>query len=144
MAEKDLSVLVDTKLNMNHQRALAAKKASSCLGCIMKSISRRPKEVNLLLLSPGETHLQCHAQCWAPQSKRDRDILRCIHQRAMKMIKGLEDLTYKWRLRELRLTNLQHKRFRKIWSIFIFIHEAVVLGLCVQVLVVVGWQGWLL
>jgi len=58
------------------------------------------------LLSAGEAHLQCCIQYWGSQSKRDRDILGQIQQRAMKMIKQLESLTYKVRLRELGLISL--------------------------------------
>ena len=54
-AEKDLGVLVVTKLNMNQQCALAAKKANGILGCIRRSIASRPREVNPSpLLSTGE------------------------------------------------------------------------------------------
>ena len=42
-------------------------------------------------------------QFWAPQYKRDMDILDWFQQRATKMMKGLECLFYGERLKELRL-----------------------------------------
>lgn len=57
---KGHGVLVD-KLNMSHQRALAAK-ANGVLGCVRRSAGSRGKEVILPLLSTGETHLECWVQ----------------------------------------------------------------------------------
>jgi len=42
-AEKTLGVLVDTKLHMNQQCALAAKVANSSLSCIRQSITSRSR-----------------------------------------------------------------------------------------------------
>jgi len=64
------------------------------------------------LLRPGETHLECWIRCWAPQYKRDVDLLERVQQRATTTIKGLEHLTCEERLKGPGLFSLEETRLQ--------------------------------
>jgi len=106
--ERDLGVLVDDRLTMSQHCVLVAKKASDLLGCMKKSVVSRSREVLLpfytALVRP---HLECCIQFWAPQFKKDEELLEKVHRRATRMMRGLEHLSYKDRLRELGLFSLE-------------------------------------
>jgi len=112
--EKDLGVLVDEKLNMTRQCALAAQPYP---GLPQKQCGQQVEGGDSApLLRSGETLRGVLRPALEPSTQERHGPVGVGPEEATKMIRGLEPLCYEDRLRELGLFSLEKRR---LWGDFV-------------------------
>ena len=111
--ERDLGVMVNSKLSASDQVMECRKKALRMLGTINRNVSyKSPEVITKLYCAFVRPHLEYCVQAWSPTYAKDCWLLERVQKRATKIINGMSSLEYADRLKSLDMFSLRYRRLR--------------------------------
>ena len=123
--EKDLGVLIDTKLNFSSQCDKIVTTANKLLGIMRRSFTHLDK-VNFCLIYKAIIRpvIEYASSVYDPILMKDMNKIESIQRRATKMVQGLQDKSYEDRLKYLDLPSLRFRRVRgDMINVYKYVHE---------------------
>ena len=101
--EKDLGVIIDSKLKFSSHIVQQAKKANWLMGLIRRSYNFLDIVLfKYLFISLVRPHLEYSVTVWYPLLKKDEDLIENVRPCASKMLPRLSNLTYEESLQKLK------------------------------------------
>ena len=111
--EKDLGVIIDSKLSFKAHIETKLAKAKQLLGIVRSTIKFMTGEIFIKLYkSIIRPHLEYADIVWSPTTKEYQDKLEKFQRRATRIVPSLSGLSYKERLIKLKLPTLKYRRMR--------------------------------
>ena len=96
LEEKNLGVLITKDLKVSVQCSRAANTANRVLCMTRRTFTCRDEQTIIQLYkSLVRPHLEYCVQAWRPYLSQDIEMLEKVQRRAIKMIYGFSDLSYK-------------------------------------------------
>lgn len=111
--ERDLGVIIDSKLKFDSHIQNKINKANSVLGVIKRTFEYKDKSTLLILYKAlVRPHIEFVNQVWAPHLVKHITSIENVQRRFTKIIPGLINMSYEERLKELNLPTLSYRRAR--------------------------------
>ena len=114
--EKDLGVIIDSNLTFDQHISAKINKRNSTMGLIRRTMEYMDEEnFRLLYTALVRPHLEYANGVWSPYLKKKQQHTTATEnaqRRATRLVPGLSKLSYKERLRRLRLPTLSYRRYR--------------------------------
>ena len=112
-SEKDLGIIIDTKLSFHEHISKKTKTANGILAIIKKCFLIINAEIlKTLYKTLVRPHLEYANQSWKPYLKKHILILESVRRRATRLVPGIGNLSYEDMLKELNIPTLEYRRRR--------------------------------
>ena len=111
--EKDIGVIVDSKLEFDKHIYQQINKASSIMAVIRRSfITLNVTNFTPLYKALVRSHLEYASCVWSPYKQKYKQAIEKVQRRATKQLPGMNDRSYQQRLEILKLPTLVYRRIR--------------------------------
>ena len=110
--EKDLGIIIDTKLKFDSHISSKINKANRNLGKINRSFTYMDKSMFLNLYKTMGPHLEYASPVWSPFLRKQQVAIENVQRRATRLLTNISHLSYKDRLIYLGLPSLEYRRKR--------------------------------